>query len=267
MAGSIRAGIGGWTYPPWRGVFYPQGLRQADELAYASARLGAIEINATYHSLQKPESFAKWAAATPENFIFTVKASRVCTNRRVLGDAGEAMERFFGQGIEKLGARLGPILWQFMATKRYDRADFAAFLSLLPAKLGGLTLRHCVEVRNASFADPDFVGLCRERGVAICLSESPDYPMIGDVTADFAYARLMKGADDIETGYAPADLDAWARRFEAYAAGGVPLDPRPVDATHAPARVKRDVFAFFISAGKLRAPAAAMALAHRLSGP
>ena len=263
MAGRIRTGIGGWTFPPWRGVFYPDGLRQADELAYAAAKLGAIEINGTYYSLQKPASFAAWAAATPEDFVFAVKASRFCTNRRVLGDAGEAIKRFMGQGLTELGAKLGPILWQFMATKRFDPDDFARFLDLLPTELAGRPLRHCVEVRHATFAAETFVDLARAHNVAICASENPDYPLIADVTADIVYARLMRGRDEIETGYAPEDLDAWADRFRDYASGGGPADLAKI--TTAPPIRPRDVFAFFISSGKVRAPAAAMALAERLA--
>ena len=262
MAGRIRTGIGGWTFPPWRGVFYPNGLRQADELAYASSKLGAIEINGTYYSLQKPASFAAWAAATPDDFVFAIKASRFCTNRRVLGDAGEAIDRFMGQGLNELGPKLGPILWQFMATKTYDPDDFAGFLALLPHELAGRPLRHCVEVRHASFATEAFVDLARAHNVAVCASENPDYPLIADVTADFVYARLMKGRDEIPTGYAPENLDAWATRFRAYAAGETPADLQTL--APKPPATTRDVFAFFISAGKVRAPAAAMALAERV---
>lgn len=265
MNGQVRAGIGGWTFEPWRGVFYPKGLRQADELAYASARLPVIEINSTYYSSQKPESFAKWAAATPEGFIFTVKASRFCTNRKVLADAGESIDKFLNQGLIELGDRLGPILWQFMATKRFDHADFASFLNLLPERLEGRPLRHAVEVRHESFATEAFLDLCRARNVAVCLTEHAEFPMIADPTADFIYARLMAGADEIETGYAPEALDLWASRLEAYAAGGAPADlrliaPAPGQPGH------RDVFAFFISEGKVRAPAAAQALMGRLKG-
>jgi uncharacterized protein YecE (DUF72 family) len=262
MAGRIRTGIGGWTFPPWRGVFYPDGLRQADELAYASSKLGAIEINGTYYSLQKPASFAAWAAATPDDFVFAIKASRFCTNRKVLSDVGEAMDRFMGQGLTELGPKLGPILWQFMATKKYDPDDFAGFLALLPKELGGRPLRHCVEVRNASFATEAFVDLARSHNVAICASENPDYPLIADVTADFVYARLMRGRDEIETGYEAADLDAWATRLRAYSNGGSPPDLATL--APPPPAAPRDVFAFFISAGKVRAPAAAVALADRL---
>ncbi len=249
----IRTGTGGWTFPPWRGVFYPKTVRQADELAYASRAHGAIEINSTYYSPQPPKVFAHWAAQTPEGFVFTVKASRFCTNRRVLAEGGESVTRFLGQGLIELGDRLGPILWQFMGTKAFDPVDFAAFLDLLPSAQDGLALRHCVEVRNASFDDPRFFDMCRARGVAICMSDNPDYPLIEAPTADFGYARLMRGADEIETCYPPDQLDAWADRFLDLekAADGAPT---------------RDVFAFFISGGKVRAPAGAMALAARVAG-
>ncbi len=265
MTGTVRAGIGGWTFEPWRGVFYPKGLRQADELAYAAQHLPVIEINSTYYSSQKPESFAKWKAATPEGFVFTLKASRFCTNRKVLAEAGESIGRFLGQGIAELGDRLGPILWQFMATKKFAAADFEAFLDLLPDDLDGRPLRHAVEVRHESFRDPAFLDLCRARNVAVCLTEHAEFPMIADPTADFVYARLMAGADEIETGYEPAALDAWAGRLQAYARGERPGDLpmiQPAGAGGTP----REVFAFFISEGKVRAPAAAQALMSRLGG-
>ncbi len=263
MTGQVRAGIGGWTFEPWRGVFYPKGLRQADELAYAAAHLPVIEINSTYYSSQKPESFAKWAAATPEGFVFTLKASRFCTNRKVLAQAGESIGKFLGQGLAELGDRLGPILWQFMATKRFDAEDFEAFLDLLPSKLDGLRLRHAVEVRHESFQDPRFLQMCRDRNVAVCLTEHAEFPLIADATADFVYARLMAGSDEIETGYADADLEAWARRLTTFAKGGHPEDLPTI--VPAPAAAERDVFAFFISEGKVRAPAAAQALMARLT--
>lgn len=262
-SGVIRAGIGGWTFEPWRGVFYPDGLKHAEELAYASRHVTAIEINSTYYSTQKPESFAKWAASTPEGFVFAVKASRFSTNRRVLGEGAESVNKFLSQGLTELGDRLGPILWQFMPTKKFDPDDFAAFLALLPKTQDGLPLRHVMEVRNASFAVPEFVQLCRKHGVAICVSENENYPMIADVTADFVYARLLGGSDTIPTGYPPDELDRWAGRFKAYAAGGLPADLAAID-SHAPEKTPRDVFAFFIHEGKVRAPAAAMALLERI---
>jgi len=261
--GRIRAGVGGWTFEPWRGVFYPKGLKQAAELEYASRRLTAIEVNGTYYSTFKPESFAKWRAATPEGFRFTVKASRFCTNRRVLAGMGPSLEVFLNQGLAELGDRLGPILWQFMGTKRFEADDFAAFLELLPDELEGLPLRHAVEPRHDSFKTPEFVALCRRRKVAIVLADHETYPMIPDVTADFVYARLQTGSDEIETAYAPKDLDVWARRLEAFAEGSAPQD-LPLVAGEPGAKEPRDVYAFFIHEGKVRAPAAAMALLERV---
>ncbi len=263
-AGVIRAGIGGWSFEPWRGVFYPPTLKQADELSYASRRLTSIEINSTYYSSQKPETFAKWRASTPDGFIFAVKASRFSTNRKVLADGKDSLERFLGQGIVELGDRLGPIIWQFAPTKKYDRDDFGGFLDLLPEKQDGLALRHVMEVRHPSFVDANFVALCRDRNVAICLAEHETYPMIPDITADFVYARLMKGKDEIETAYPAAELDAWAERFGAYAKGEVPSDLAPVDRTSPPAGA-RDVFVYIIHEGKVRAPAGAMALLERVN--
>jgi uncharacterized protein YecE (DUF72 family) len=262
-AGRIRCGIGGWTFEPWRGVFYPKGLKHAAELEYASRHLTAIEINGTYYSSFKPDSWAKWRASTPEGFKFAVKASRFCTNRKVLADGKASMDIFLGQGLTELGDRLGPILWQFMPTKKFDYDDFAGFLDLLPAKVGDLTAKHVVEVRNASFNDPKFIGLCRERGVAICNSDNQNYPFIPDITADFVYLRLLSANDEIPTGYEAKDLDLWAKRFESYAEGEPPGDFTPVDRNGPPAG-PRDVYAFVIHEGKVRAPAAAMEFIRRV---
>jgi len=263
-AGRIRAGVGGWTFEPWRGVFYPKGLKQAAELEYASRRLTVIEINGTYYSTFKPDSFAKWRAATPDGFKFAVKASRFCTNRKVLADMGQSMQVFLGQGLVELGDRLGPILWQFMGTKRFEPADFEGFLKLLPDQLEGLPLRHVVEPRHASFKDPAFLALCRKYNVCVCLADHASYPLIPDVTADIVYARLQAGSDEIETAYPPAELDRWAGRLQTFAAGGQPDDLPCVDPATAPERTPREVFAFFIHEGKVRAPAAAMALLARV---
>ncbi|MBT9472677.1 MAG: DUF72 domain-containing protein [Pseudomonadota bacterium] len=264
QAGLIRTGIGGWIFEPWRGVFYPEGLKQSEELAYASRHLKTLEINSTYYSSQKPETFAKWAASTPDGFVFSVKASRFCTNRRVLAEAGESVGKFLNQGVAELGDRLGPINWQFMATKKFDPEDFAAFLDLLPKKLDGLALRHVVEVRHPSFADPAFVKLCRNHDVAICVAEHETHPLIADITTGFVYLRLMKGVDEIETAYPPAELDAWAERLTDYAKGQVPGDLKPLDRT-GPAEGPREVFAYVIHEGKVRAPAAAQALDARVN--
>jgi uncharacterized protein YecE (DUF72 family) len=262
--GRIRAGIGGWTFEPWRGVFYPKGLKQAAELEYASRHLTAIEVNGTYYSTFKPDSFAKWRAATPDGFKFSIKASRFCTNRKVLADMGQSMAVFLGQGLVELGDRLGPILWQFMGTKKFEPEDFEGFLKLLPGSLEGLPLRHVVEPRHETFRDPAFVALCRKYDVTICLADHETYPLIPDVAGDLVYARLQTGSDEIETAYAPADLDLWAERFGTFAAGGQPADLPRVDPTSHATNTPRDVFAFFIHEGKVRAPAAAMALLQRV---
>jgi uncharacterized protein YecE (DUF72 family) len=260
--GRIRTGIGGWTFEPWRGVFYPQGLAQRKELAYAAERLGAIEINATYYGSQSPESFRKWAAETPEDFIFTVKGNRFCTNRKVLADAGESIGKFFAQGVLELGAKLGPVLWQFAHTKKFDEADFGAFLDLLPRKLGGQAIRHCVEVRNPTFGDPAFAALLRRHDVAVVFADHNTYPAYADVTADFVYARLQTGSDEIETAYAQDALKVWADRLATWAEGGRPADLPAADPAHKPSPRPREVFAFIIHEGKVRAPAGAMALAQ-----
>ncbi|HYG26654.1 MAG TPA: DUF72 domain-containing protein [Caulobacteraceae bacterium] len=262
--GAIRAGIGGWNFEPWRGVFYPGGLKQAEELAYAARHVTTIEINSTYYSTQKPESFAKWAAAAPEGFKFAVKASRFCTNRRELGGGGEGIEKFIGQGLTELGDKLGPILWQLMGTKKFDPIDIEAFFKLLPRERDGIALNHVIEPRHESFLVPEFVQMCRRYGVAICLAEHGTYPMIADVTGDVVYARLQVGSDACETCYPPEDLDKWAERFRVYAEGGVPGDLPRVESLHAPGEKPRDVYVFFIHEGKVRAPAGAMELIKRL---
>jgi uncharacterized protein YecE (DUF72 family) len=182
----------------------------------------------------------------------------------VLADGKDSVDKFLNQGIDELGDRLGPILWQFMPTKKFDRDDFAGFLDLLPEKLEGLALCHVLEVRHESFVDPAFVKLARDRNVGICVSEKENYPLIPDITsADTVYARLLMGSDEIETGYPAEGLDLWAERFRAYAKGQVPGDLAPVDRT-GPPEGPREVFAFFIHEGKVRAPAAAQALLSRV---
>ncbi|WP_338424441.1 DUF72 domain-containing protein [Sphingopyxis kveilinensis] len=243
---SIHIGIGGWTYEPWRGTFYPPKHPQKRELEYAGQHLTGIEINGTYYGSQKPESFANWAASVPDGFKFSVKASRFCTNRKVLAEGAASIEKFLNQGITRLGDRLGPIHWQFMATKKFDRDDFAGFLDLLPDSQDGLPLRHAIEVRRESFRDPAFASMLRERNMAIVYADSDEFPCIDEQTADFTYARLQRSQDDIETGYDEKALDGWAQQARDWAKGG------------------RDVFLFFISGAKVRNPAAAQALIARL---
>jgi uncharacterized protein YecE (DUF72 family) len=260
----IRVGIGGWTYAPWRGAFYPPGLPQARELEYASRHLTSIEINGTFYRTQTRASFRKWAKETPDDFVFSLKGPRYATNRRVLAEAGESVERFLASGVTELGAKLGPLLWQFAPTKKFDEQDFAAFLALLPKTAEGLPLRHAVEVRHASFCTAAFVALARRFGVAVVFADSDTYPAIADVTGPFVYARLQRTREDEASGYAPAELDRWAERARAWAAGGAPPD-LPRVGEEAKASGPRPVFAYMISGAKVRAPAAAMALLERLA--
>ena len=263
-SGKVYCGIGGWTFPAWRGVFYPEGLPQAKELAYAGRQLTSIEINSTYYGAQKPETFRKWAREVPDGFIFSVKGSRFTTNRRVLAEAGDSIKRFFDSGVLELGERLGPLLWQFAPTKKFDEADFGKFLELLPPDFGGKKLRHAVEIRHDSFRTPAFTALLREFGVAVVYADHHKYPGIADITAEFVYARLQKGEDDIPTAYPPKAIDAWAKRLRLWAEGEEAGDLPRVDGRHRPNAEPRDVFAYIIHDGKIRAPAGAMALIERL---
>ena len=252
--GRIRAGIGGWTFDAWNGSFYPDGLKAKEELHFASRALKVIEVNGTYYSTMKPATFAKWAADVPEDFVFTLKASRYTTNRKVLGEGGESVARFLGSGLVELGPHLGPILWQFMPTKRFEPEDFESFLQLLPEKLEGLPLRHAVEVRHPSFLVPEFIALLAKYKVAPVLADHADYPLIADQTADFSYLRLQTGSDAVPTCYEPERMALWAGRARDLAAGGV-AEGLPLIAT-APKKnaAPRDVFVFFIHEGKVNAP-------------
>src|SRR5262245_1526958 len=245
MTGKIYVGVGGWTFEPWRGVFYPADLTHKRELEYASRKLTSIEINGTYYSSFKPASWAKWRAETPDGFGFAMKASRFCTSRRQLGEAGESIKRFVAQGLVELGDRLGPVNWQFMATKKFDPEDIEAFLKLLPSKAGKLPLRHALEVRHESFRDPRFFELARKHKVAIVYAQDEDFPEIDEPTTDFTYARLMGSTEKLKTGFKPGDLDKWAERAKAWSGRG-------------------DVFVYFISGAKVRNPAAAQALIERV---
>jgi uncharacterized protein YecE (DUF72 family) len=262
-SGNIHIGIGGWTFAPWRGVFYPEKLTQAKELSYAASKLTSIEINGTFYGSQKPETFAKWAREVPDGFVFSLKGPRFATNRRVLAEAGDSVKRFYDSGVLELGDRLGPVLWQFAPTKKFDEADFGKFLEVLPRKLDGRALRHVVEVRHDSFCTPGFIALLREHSIPVVFSEHATYPAISDITSDFVYARLQKGQESIKTGYGPKALDAWAARLETWAKGGEPDDLPRVDDSK-PKKQPRDVFAYVIHEAKVRAPAAAMELIARV---
>ena len=248
MTHPIRVGVGGWTYEPWRGVFYPADLTQKRELEFASRALTSIEINGTYYSTFKPDSWIKWRDETPDDFVFSVKASRYCTNRKVLSEMGESMARFLGQGLSALGDKLGPINWQFMATKKFHPVDFEGFLKLLHAGRSGVRLRHALEVRHPSFDTQQFYDLAAKYGCAIVYAEDdeePTWPRIDQPTADFTYARLMSSKPDEPTGMTSDELDRIAQQTRTWAKRG-------------------DVFAYFIAGAKERNPAAAMALIEKL---
>jgi uncharacterized protein YecE (DUF72 family) len=243
--GKIHVGIGGWTFEPWRGVFYPEGLTHKRELEYAASKLTSIEINGTYYSSFKPASWAKWRSETPDGFVFSMKASRFCTNRRQLADSAESIQRFVDQGLVELKDRAGPINWQLAGTKKFDAEDIGNFFKLLPKEVGGLKLRHALEVRNETFKDKAFYDLARKHNVAIIFADDDALPEIDEPTADFTYARLMRSEENVKTGYRPADLDKWAKRAKAWAKRG-------------------DVFVYFISGAKVHNPAAAQALIERV---
>jgi uncharacterized protein YecE (DUF72 family) len=263
-SGRIRAGIGGWLYAPWRGTFYPKGLKQADELAYAASHLTTIEINATHYRLQSSKSFRSWGAAAPEGFVFSVKGPRLVTQQKVLAETGNFIKRFFASGLAELGDKLGPVLWKFAPFKRFEADDLARFLDHLPRELDGLPLNHVIEPRHASFATPTFVKFLRDTGTSAVYTDAETWPSIADVTGDVIYARLQRGDDTLAAAYPPKELDAWAARAKVWAKGGVPQDLPLVDPTQKHAAKPRDTFIYFIHAGKLRAPAAAMALIERL---
>lgn len=246
----IRVGVGGWTYEPWRHNFYPAGLSHSKELQYASRQLTAIEVNGTYYSTFKPPTFARWRDETPDGFMFSLKANRFATNRRLLATAGESIERFVGSGISELGDKLGPIVWQFMPTKVFDPQDFEAFLALLPRSMDGRVLRHVLDVRHESFNTPGYLALARRYGCVTVHTDSPKFPCIADDRSQFAYIRLMQSEASVATGYPAPALDQWAQGARVWSSGA--------DA--------RDVFIYFINGAKERAPAAAMALLRRL-GP
>ncbi|HEX3915465.1 MAG TPA: DUF72 domain-containing protein [Steroidobacteraceae bacterium] len=262
--GTIRIGIGGWTYEPWRGTFYPDGLSQKRELEHASRQLSSIEINGTYYGAQKPATYAKWHDETPDGFKFALKAPRFAMNRSVLAEAGATIARFFSSGVAELKDKLGPINWQFLPTKKFDPADFEAFLKLLPREIAGRPLRHAVEVRHESFRTPAFIALARKHGVAVVIAGDSSYPQIADPTAPFVYARIMGTTAAEPSGYSAASLERWAARAAAWAAGGIPDDLEYVDPLTGNDE-PRDVFLYVISGHKVRNPAAAMSLIKRIA--
>lgn len=237
----IRVGIGGWSYEPWEETFYPSDLPAAKQLAYASQHVTAIEINATFYRTQSATSFAKWAASTPDDFMFSVKAPRAAVQRKDLREAAQSIEWFFNSGIGELGAKLGPIFWQMAPYKKFDAAEMNAYFDMLPAKLGKLKLRHAIEVRHESFACDEFMALAKKRNIAVVTVESEKHPLIVEPTADFAYARLELTQADEPTGYPKPALKKWAKTARDWEKTG-------------------DVFLYFISGAKERNPAAAQAM-------
>lgn len=256
--GNVRTGMGGWTFAPWRGLFYPDDLAQKRELEFASRQVSAIEINGTYYRAPAPEIYRQWAATVPDGFVFSVKAPRHIVQTKALASTGERVGRFL-EGVAALGDRLGPVLWQFLPTRVFDPDDIAAFLTLLPDAIDGVPLRHAVEVRHPSFLDPRWLELARARGVATVYTDSPDYPNLADLTGPFVYARLMRSQASRKTGYTAPALADWAARASTWAAGGDPAELPHVGKVM-PKGTPKDVFVFFISAAKERNPAAAMAL-------
>jgi uncharacterized protein YecE (DUF72 family) len=239
--GRVHVGIGGWTFEPWRKSFYPAGLAQARELEYASRKLTSIEIN-----------------------VFAVKGSRFATNRRALAESASSIERFFASGVAELKEKLGPINWQFMATKKFDAKDFEDFLKLLPKSVEGQTIRHAIEVRHESFRNPEFVALLRAYGAGLVVADSDEFPEIADLSAPFVYVRLMRASEDEALGYPKRALDKWAAHARLWAEGGAPEGLKNAGAPPL-AKTPRDVFLYAINGFKPKAPAAAMALIERLA--
>lgn len=257
--GEIRTGMGGWSYAPWRETFYPADVTQKRELEYASRQVTAIEINSTFYRLQKPEIFAGWRDQTPDDFMFTTKASRVATYRKNLAEGRESVERF-AKGVVTLAPKLGAISWQLPPTKKFVAEEIESFLGFLPKEVNGTPLRHALEVRHATFECEAFLDLVRAANVAVVFADTDEYPSFADVTADFVYGRLMKTSASEPTGYTKPALKKWADRARAWASGREPNDLRKVS-SRMPAVKPRDVFLFFISGAKERAPLAARQLA------
>lgn len=247
--------MAGWVFPDWRGgKFYPEGLKQKDELAWASRHVTAIEINSTFYQNQKPESFEAWAAQTPEDFVFTVKGHQKITHIKRLKDVEEPLDLFF-RSIEALGSRLGAVCWQLPGNLKFDAARMEAFLHQLPKDI-----RQAIEVRSATFATPAFTELLRTHNVALVIADTADWPYV-DQTADFTYCRLQ-GAPGKER-YEPDDLDAWADRFQALSEGK-PIDGKTIVQVTGK-QPQRDVFAYFVSTDKPNAPVNARGIQERLN--
>ena len=288
MNSAIRIGVSGWRYPPWRGEFYPDGLRQADELTYAAEKLPTIELNGSFYSLQTPSSYAAWYASTPSGFLFSVKGGRFITHMKRLIDIDKPLANFFASGLFNLKEKLGPILWQFPPNMKYEPQRFADFIGKLPqdtaaaltlargrdARMTGRAalsidavrpMRHAIEIRNETFLDRTFVHLLRQHNVALVVADTgARWPQPSDVTADFLYLRLHGATELYRSRYSDADLHRWADRIRAWRAGDQPPDDERVMRDAAPARISREVFCYFDNTDKLHAPKNARRLMQML---
>jgi uncharacterized protein YecE (DUF72 family) len=285
--GRVRIGISGWRYAPWRGKFYPKDLRQKDELAYAAGKFPTVEINGTFYSLQSPDSFRRWAEATPKDFVFAVKGPRFITHMLKLTRPEQPLANFFANGLLALGPKLGPILWQFPPNFRFNPEKLEAFFELLPRdtaaaadlahghdrRVSGRTaldierkrrIRHAIEIRHDSFRTPDFVALLRKHRIALVCADTVECPLLMDLTADFVYARLHGSEVLYASGYDDPALKRWAARVVAWAKGAEPSDAVRVTAEPAPNRA-RDVYVYFDNDAKVRAPVDAERLAQRVN--
>ena len=252
-------------------VYHEAGRRGNERLKHvisdsygAQRRMVVKQINGTFYRTQNAKTFAHWAEQTPDDFVFSVKAHRVTTHRKALAEARDSVEMFLGSGLLALAEKLGPIVWQFAPTKKFDAEEFAAFLECLPKRREGRDLRHVVEVRHESFCAEAFIGLLRRYEVAVCYADSPKFPAIADLCADFVYARLLRAQASYKAGYAPRDLDHWAERIRSWEEGRAPEDLPLMAAGQPPRKSGRDCFIYMINGAKEKAPAAAMALGERV---
>ncbi len=288
MKSAIRIGVSGWRYPPWRGEFYPDKLRQADELSYASQQLPTVEINGSFYSLQTPSSYASWHAATPSGFVFSVKGGRFITHMKRLIDIDKPLANFFASGLFKLKEKLGPVLWQFPPNMKYEPQRFADFIDKLPQDTGAaLTLArgrdarmtgraalsvdavrpmsHAIEIRNETFLDPDFIALLRRYNIALVIADTGErWPQPHDITSDFVYLRLHGATELYRSRYSDVELQCWADRLRAWAAGDQPKDAKLVMPNARVERIPRDVFCYFDNTDKLHAPRNARRLMQML---
>ncbi|MFN2475739.1 MAG: DUF72 domain-containing protein [Chthoniobacterales bacterium] len=288
-ATDVRIGISGWTYPPWRGVFYPAGLAQNRELWFASRAHNSIEINGSFYSLQRPSSYQKWYEETPPGFIFSVKGPRFITHMKKLRDVQVPLANFFGSGVLALREKLGPVLWQFPPNFGWNEERFREFFTMLPrdtaaaaelakahdAKLkhGALTetdqprpLRYVVEIRHRTFMVPEFFALLRAFNIAFVFADTAGrWPYSEDLTADFVYCRLHGDEQLYVSGYSPTALDWWAARVQLWRKGKQPADARIIG--NKALAGKRDIYVYFDNDAKVHAPFDAQQLSSRLSVP